>query len=235
MFPALPLISSALAPAAAGASSTGLASAFMGGASSLIGGLLGKSGVKDQNISNAKQAQLNRDFQERMSSTAHQRNIADLRAAGLNPILSATKGGSSTPGGAQAQMQNELEPLSNSARQTAQIASQMKLIQAQTNQTNTMSNKTAQETANAQIQNKILADQSVSSALQAAQDQILLDSLNITKKGAKNVYGALTQSKKSVKKVRTKTKAKPLKQQTEKVIQDFFQKQSSKKRKRTKY
>ena len=74
--------------------------ALISGVSSLIGGESTNEAAEDQ-------AQKQMDYQERMSSTAHQREVADLKAAGLNPILSANSG-ASTPTGAMAPVINSI-------------------------------------------------------------------------------------------------------------------------------
>lgn len=58
--------------------------------------------MMEANAFNAEQAQITRDWQEKLSNTAYQRAMADMAKAGLNPILAGTLGGASTPGGATA-------------------------------------------------------------------------------------------------------------------------------------
>lgn len=94
--------------------------AAMAGAQLASSGL-GIWGQERANKNNLKIAREQMAFQERMSNSAYQRATADMRAAGLNPLLAYGQGGASSPSGASTTVENIMAGVSTGALDTLRL------------------------------------------------------------------------------------------------------------------
>lgn len=133
----------------------GLLAAGIGAGATIGSSALSYMGQREANQTNMAIAREQMSFQDRMSSTAHQRQVADLKKAGLNPILSASYGGASSPGGAALPVANEMAAVGsgvNSAfdnwkktQEVKNIVEQNKNISSQTKLNNDLAAKARED------------------------------------------------------------------------------------------
>lgn len=157
-------------------------------AAPLIGGLFGASGQRSANKTNLEIANAQMAFQREQSATAHQREVADLIKAGLNPVLSTAHQGAVSGSGATTRVENTSSAGVSSAMQAQQIAQAQQAImqskaqeealmaQAEKTRSETVTNDivTAQALANvdtATARNKLTGTQNLLTEEQTANER----------------------------------------------------------------
>ena len=110
----------------------------IGGLGNAIAGGLNYLGTHEANLMNREIMREQMGFQERMSNTAYQRVVQDMRAAGINPMLAVHSGGASSPAGASTQVRNELAGVANSARDAARVYAEINKIKSDAELTKTL-------------------------------------------------------------------------------------------------
>lgn len=104
------------------------------------------------NQANAKLAQQQMDFQRDQTSTSYQRGVADMKAAGLNPMLAYSQGGAASGSGASANMQSETSAGVTSALSATMMKQELQNLQAQLGKTQAETGEVDARTENIRAQ-----------------------------------------------------------------------------------
>ncbi len=169
-----------------------------------IGGaaLLGYQGARETNVASAQAANAQIDFQRDMSNTAYQRQVADLKASGINPMLVSRLGGASTPAGAMPQFVNPGAAAASAGGAFGSALSSAKQAQTQENlskpqilQVEATVDKIKEETKNLPLE---------AERLRKTAELLYVQAKNVAQ-NSQNLYEAEAQIKATVEKLKAET------------------------------
>lgn len=121
--------------------------AIIGGIASIGSALIAGEGQSQANAANAREAERNREFQERMRGSQYQTAVEDMRKAGLNPALAYQQGGAGTPTGSTAVHNNTAAGAPQAAGAALQTFQSLRKTAAEIQLINSQDLKTRTEAA----------------------------------------------------------------------------------------